>query len=187
MQSFKEQFLSMAFSPDGTRLAGAVLYDATRPSLSRTVQVWDLTTSRLLLGLTGHKINVASVAFSPNGSVLATSGHDNVIRLWDATTGQGLFVLKGHITSVVALAFAWDGKTLASGGTDGTVKLWHVQTGQELSSQRIFPGQVSRLTFSPTGNALAVGFSDANSPMQLLRGQSLVEIDAVEKAQALAK
>jgi WD40 repeat protein len=67
---------TVAFSPDGQRLASA--------SVDQTIKLWDLATGFEVLTLRGHKGVVNAVAFSPDGQRLATGGEDRTVRLWDA-------------------------------------------------------------------------------------------------------
>ena len=95
---------------------------------------------------------VSSVAFSPDGSTLASGSSDYTVRLWDAVTGQEKAVLTGHSGVVNSVAFSPDGSTLASGSSD--VRLWDAVTGQEKAVLR-HRNVVNYITFSPDGSTLA--------------------------------
>ena len=78
---------SVAFSPDGKRIASA--------SSDGTLKVWDATTGEETLKPKGHKGWVLSVAFSPDGKRIACGSDDRTVKLWDATTGQETLTLDG--------------------------------------------------------------------------------------------
>src|SRR4051812_18099697 len=80
----------------------------------------------------GHTGLVYSVAFSPDGKVLATGSFDNTVKLWDFATGKELHTLKGHTNQVYCVAFSPDGNLLASASQDKTVRLWNPKDGKFL-------------------------------------------------------
>jgi WD40 repeat protein len=154
------QVARVAFSPDGKRLvtgAGFTFVSgATRALINRAVRVWDAETGQELYSLKGHAHQVTSVAFSPDGSRLASVGLDGTVKVWDATTSQEearAFPGPGGILSP-------DGKHLA--GTDGgsEVKVWDTQTGRETLTLKGHTGRVQRVAFSPDGRRLVSAAAD---------------------------
>jgi RNA polymerase sigma factor (sigma-70 family) len=124
---------------------------------------------RLRATLKGHTGSVLSVAFSPDGKILASgSGARNPrspklgceVKLWDVQAGKEKQTLKGHTGTVMCVVFSPDGKTLASGGLeDKAIKLWDVATGKEQATLNS-SDQVVSVAFSPNGKTLASGTWD---------------------------
>ena len=85
--------------------------------------------SALLQILEGHTRWVTSVAFSPDGALLASASRDNTVRVWDAATGAAVKTLEGHTQEVMSVAFSPDGALLASASWDNTVRVWDAATG----------------------------------------------------------
>lgn len=104
---------------------------------------------------------VLSVAFSPDGKLLATGDSNGEIRLRQVADGKQILSCKSHTNWVVSLAFNPDGRTLASGSADSTVKLWDVSTGQCLQTfSEHNDTEVWSVAFSPDGNMIVSGSND---------------------------
>lgn len=96
------------------------------------ISVSDLVEKKLAFSLKGHRPSVEDgwstkildLAFSPYGSLLASSGNDRAIRFWNPAKGQPLYNLLGHTCPASDIVFSPDGRYLASTGCDGTVRLW---------------------------------------------------------------
>jgi WD40 repeat protein len=153
---------SVAFSPDGARLAVGA-------------KVWDARTGREVLALKGYTGPVCSMAFSRDGTRLAgapttplASGYGSYthfglanggVKVWDARTGLELLTLKG----TGGMAFSPDGARLATYSkdvSDGAVKVWDAGTGQELLALKGHTAQVLSAAFSPDGAHLITGSRD---------------------------
>jgi WD40 repeat protein len=72
----------------------------------------------------GHTDTAVCMAYSPDGSVIATGSRDKTIRLWNSKTGKNLRTLAGHTGEASSLAFCAAGKQLVSWSEDGTVREW---------------------------------------------------------------
>lgn len=114
------------------------------------------------LTLTGHRGFVFSVACSPDGKTLASSGLDTSIKLWDLGSGKNIANLKGHTGSIMSVAFTPDGEVIVSGSDDKTVKLWDVNTRQELATLNGHTDRVMTVAVAPDGKTLASGSLDGS-------------------------
>jgi WD40 repeat protein len=163
---------AVAWSPDGTRLATAsARFSGTDEPNEYEVRLWATNTllkplqrlARRLSATTlvGHTALVTTLAWSPDGTCLATGDdHNDAVRLWDAATGLTTATLSGHISRANAIAWSPDGTQLATVGGDRKVRLWNPATGLITAT---LPGHTNwkpAVTWSPSGRLLAATSDD---------------------------
>ena len=185
---------AVTFSPDGLTLASGEGYSYTEghnqvhwPTYSWTystlyrglTRLWDALTGEHHATIDGHRAFVYAVAFSPDGSILASVGErrslqptywNNVttysvnyihsLQLWQADTKESLFTLEGHSENISSVVFSRDGNLLASGSWDDTIRLWNPITGGHLATFTGHSDDVNTVAFSPDGEILASGSDD---------------------------
>lgn len=115
---------------------------------------------RCVRTLEGHSGAVVSVAFSPNGQLLASSSSDTTIKLWNPKTGKEFYTFKEHLKSVDSIAISPDGQTLVSGSRDTTIKIWNLTTKKEIYTLTAHTEIVSFVAISPDGQTLASASED---------------------------
>ncbi len=113
--------------------------------------------------LLGHTDEVFSIAFSPDGTLLASASKDRTVRLWELATGNIRFVMKGHASEVTSVAFSPDGNRLVSGSEDRTVRVWRVSTGECIGVLGGHLDHVLSVAFAPDGRWIASGSRDTNA------------------------
>ena len=158
---------SVAWSPDSKTLASG--------SADETIRLWDVQTGQTLHTLIGHppspyelnsgwlgadrddRLHVYSVAWSPNGRVVASGSRDKTIKIWDPGTGQLINVLEGHTKAVSCVSFSWDGQFLSSKSFDATVRIWRAAPWETvaISTEPSSSSWLSGLAFHPNAPLLA--------------------------------
>jgi WD40 repeat protein/basic membrane lipoprotein Med (substrate-binding protein (PBP1-ABC) superfamily)/transcriptional regulator with XRE-family HTH domain len=141
--------LSIAFSPNGKRLAVAGDDEAVR--------VLEVATGRVLLTLDGH-----AARYSPDGKSILTAAIDGTLKAWDASTGKEIR-LPGQMDAGRSIAFRPDGEQIATVVSGDVPKIWDVKTGRELVA---FPGHtdfVGSVSFSPDAKRLITASDDGTA------------------------
>lgn len=161
---------SVKFNPNGKTLAGGgkAAYNGEDNPGNKAIRLWNAVTGEHEQILSGNMGDINSVAFSPNGKILAggcdsmwyRDDLDSDVFLWNAVTGEHMQTLKGHKGSVYCVVFSPDGSTLASGSADNTIRLWNVATGKHIQTLKGHTGNVNSVSFSVDGSMLASGSSD---------------------------
>jgi len=156
LRSFKAhegQVASLAFSPDGKRLATA--------SSDKTFKIWDFDKGTELAVLKGHTASGAAIGLSSDGHTMATAaGIANPMRpvtelkLWDGP--KPVADLPGHGFVVTSMLFLPDGKSLVTASRDSTVRLWDVASKKIVKSLDC-GAAVSSIALAPDAKTLAAG------------------------------
>ena len=141
---------AMSLSPDGTRLA----------TVGKDLLMWDLK-GDLSSPVFPKKGRNTTLAFSPDGKLLATGTQLGLLQLWEAGTGKWIVEQQDQTKKKLnALTFSPDGKRLVSASDSGEVHVREAQTGETLLVLSQPHGAVNALAFSPDGARLALGTAD---------------------------
>jgi len=168
LQGYHNWIWSLAYHPGGQLLASG--------SEDRSIRLWNLQTGNCDAKqfspggnrtLQGHLGRIWSIAFSPDGELLATGSDDQTIKLWETQTGQCRRTLRGHRRQIRSIAFSPDGNTIASASGDETVRLWDVSTGQCLRTLDDNTSWMFGVAFSPQSDAPRFATGSADQTVRL--------------------
>ncbi|MHC5613140.1 MAG: protein kinase domain-containing protein [Nostoc sp.] len=110
--------------------------------------------------LEGHENSVLSVAISPDGKTIASSGDERTIKLWNLATGKQISSLNGYSQQVNVVVISPDGKTLVSGSNDNTIKIWNLATRKLIRTLDGHSDSVHALAISADSETLVSGSDD---------------------------
>lgn len=140
---------SVAFNPTNNKILASGGSDLK-------VKIWDAEKEQpLLRNLEKHSKWIRCLAFSLDGTILASASDDMTVILWNLKTDAPPHILRGHNGWIWSVSFSPDGKILASGSDDKTVKLWNVETGEPITILKGHIDWVWSVSFSPNGKYIA--------------------------------
>ena len=161
LSGHSDDVYSVAFSPDGSKLASG--------SLDNDIKIWDGTaaanTSTPIATLSGHSNGVRTVAYHPSGTKIASGSDDTTIKIWDATvtanTSTPIATISAHSALIHSVAFSPNGSKIASASKDYIIKIWDASklddttpTAPLITALGNFD-EASSVVFYPTGSKLA--------------------------------
>jgi WD40 repeat protein/DNA-binding SARP family transcriptional activator/class 3 adenylate cyclase len=161
----------LAWSPAG-------VFVTEGPENSGLIDIRDAETGKRVLSFPGHDVDVNHVAFSPDGSKLATTGDDGELKVWDPSTGRLLASLSGD-GSTWGPSFSADGSLVAAGAWDGEgnpVRVLDLSTGRVVSD--VLVAGAFDLALSPDGKRLAVAtVSGTSAVFDVESGEEAFRLD----------
>jgi WD40 repeat protein len=134
--------------------------NSTQLATQNSIKDHPESTPELILQ-TGHIQGITSLAFSPDGKLLASASNDNTVKIWDVDTGRELRTYARHNDLILSVAWSLDGR-VASGSYDKKIHIWDPETGNTLRVLEGHKKSVTALAFSPNNNLLASGSDDCN-------------------------
>eukprot|EP00730_Choanoeca_flexa_P004981 TRINITY_DN11856_c0_g1_i12.p2 TRINITY_DN11856_c0_g1~~TRINITY_DN11856_c0_g1_i12.p2 ORF type:complete len:411 (+),score=56.03 TRINITY_DN11856_c0_g1_i12:110-1342(+) len=145
--------LGVAYASDGKLLASV--------SNDGFCFTWDpKATEKPALRIRAHKGAARLVYFSNDGTLLITSGSDNVVRIWSSEDGQRLRELRGHDEHITSCAFPPTGLLMATSSIDCTVRLWDAATGSSVGILQDHEKDCNKVVFSAGGRFMATCSAD---------------------------
>lgn len=118
------------------------------------------SSSKQVARLTGHQGIVFHIAFSPDGSLVASCSADKSVKLWNAITGAFMFTFRGHVAAVYHVSWSLDSRLLVSGSRDSTLKLWSVAKKELVEDLSGHNDEIFSTDWSPDGQRVATGSKD---------------------------
>ncbi len=160
---------TLAWSPLNAVLDPEQSWRIASAGADTTVQLWnvvrkddgeELLPQTDVFSYRGHADEVHVVAWSSDGSRIASAGAGTTVQVWDVATGKELLTYRGHLNSVRVLVWSPDGSSIASAAGDTSVHIWHASTGETFVEEDIHDHPINALAWSPDGRRIASGDSE---------------------------
>ena len=135
------------------------------------VRIWNATTNAVERDINADHQRIRALAFSPDGTKLASAGDGAMIRIWNVYTGAQEAELPARPAKVMALAYL-NGQTLASGGSDNQICIWDVNSRTVMKQLVGHTGTVAALACDHAGTTLVSGSFDTTLRIWDLRDKS---------------
>jgi tRNA A-37 threonylcarbamoyl transferase component Bud32/sugar lactone lactonase YvrE len=123
----------------------------------------DATAAKFKKSLVGHTQGVISVAYSPDGRLLASGDEGGEVRVWNVLDGTPRYVLPARGPALHGLAFSPDGKSLLTTAArgNGDINIWDAETGKPDDVLKGHTSGVHEVSFGPDGETLVSAGWDA--------------------------
>ncbi|KAM3434872.1 hypothetical protein MY4824_005202 [Beauveria thailandica] len=143
------------------KIQGKVAERLVSASDDFTMYLWDPSQgTKPVARMLGHQKQVNHVTFSPDGSLIASSGWDNHTKLWNARDGKFINTLRGHVAPVYQCAFSADSRLLVTASKDTTLKVWSMATHKLAADLPGHQDEVYAVDWSPDGKKVGSGGKD---------------------------
>jgi len=179
---------SISWSPDGTKLAGAVR--RTPPNFPpNVVLIWDAATGENLSTFTGHSDLVSTLSWSPDGSRIISGSADTTAIIWDVATSTPLITLEPFEGLITAVTWSPDSSQVATASVDGypsqsEIQIWNSASGELLATYT--GGHVVDIAWSPVGNQLAIADGNTMQILDIATGQIVETVQQSGRVNSLA-
>ena len=145
--------LSLAWSPDGTRIAATVFGD-------KAIRIWNVATGHQIASFPSPAGPASHIVWSHDGTCLASAHSNRIAQVWNAVTGENIAHYRGHTDGVRSIAWSPDDTRLATASNDKTVQLWNAATGSHIYTYKGHSDWATSVSWSPDGTRIASASND---------------------------